>query len=85
VPELWTAIRAFLAHTAPERTRRRAAQHEYRLRELLARRFLAHVEGRVLDPGEFGALVERIGRRELDPYAAAAAVLRRALKEADRP
>jgi len=85
VPELWTAIRAFLARTAPERSRRRAARHEYRLRELLAQRFLAHVEGRVLAPGEFAALVDRIARRELDPYAAAADVLGRALKEADRP
>ncbi|MGE0360135.1 MAG: methylmalonyl Co-A mutase-associated GTPase MeaB [Vicinamibacterales bacterium] len=85
VPELWAAIRGFLAHTAPERSRRRATRHEYRLRELLAQRFLAHVEGTVLDPGEFAALVERIARRQLDPYAAAADVLGRALKEVSRP
>jgi LAO/AO transport system kinase len=79
VPELWQAIRAFLAHTTHDRSRRRAARHEYRLRELLAQRFLAHVEAAVLAPGEFAALVERISRREVDPYSAAADILRRAL------
>ncbi len=62
MPELWQAIRGFLAHTAPDRPRRRAARHEYRLRELLAQRFLAHVEQAVFAPGEFAALVERIAR-----------------------
>ncbi|MGD9905548.1 MAG: methylmalonyl Co-A mutase-associated GTPase MeaB [Vicinamibacterales bacterium] len=81
VAELWAAVRAFLAHAAPERSRRRSARHEYRLRELLAQRFLAHVEQRVLGPAGFAALVERIARRELDPYAAAADVLHRVLKE----
>ncbi len=79
VSELWQAIRGFLAHTAADRPRRRAARHESRLRELLAQRFLAHVEQDVLAPGEFAALVERIAEREVDPYTAAAEVLRRAL------
>ena len=79
VSELWQAIRRFLAHTAADRPRRRAARHESRLRELLAQRFLAHVEQDVLAPGEFAALVERIAEREVDPYTAAAEVLRRAL------
>lgn len=83
VAELWATIRAFLAHTAADRPRRRAVRHEYRLRELLAQRFLAHVERSVLGPGEFAALVERIARREIDPYAAAADVLARALKPAE--
>ena len=79
VAELWQAIRGFLAHSAHDRTRRRAARHEYRLRELLAQRFLAHVETTVFAPGEFTALVERIAARELDPYTAATDVFRRAL------
>ncbi len=79
VAELWQAIHAFLAHTAPDRPRRRAARHEYRLRELLAQRFLAHVEHTMFAPGAFAALVERIARREVDPYSAAADVLGRAL------
>jgi LAO/AO transport system kinase len=79
VAELWQAIRGFLAHTAGERPRRRAARHEHRLRELLAQRFVAHVEQTVLAPGEFAALVERIARREIDPYSAAADLLARAI------
>ena len=41
-----------------DRPRRRAARHEYRLRELLAQRFLAHVEQAVFAPGR----VRRAGR-----------------------
>ena len=80
VSELWQAIHAFRAHTEPERARRLAARHEYRLRELLARRFLAHVETDVLGPGEFDALVARIAAREIDPYSASADVMARALR-----
>jgi len=79
VSELWAAIRAFRAHTASTRQTRLAARQEYRLRELLARRFLSHVESKVLGPGEFDALVTRIAARELDPYSAASAILARAL------
>ncbi len=79
VPELWAAIRTFRAHTAATRQQRLAARQEYRLRELLSRRFLTHVEQRVLAPGEFDALVGRIAARELDPYSAASAVMGRAL------
>jgi LAO/AO transport system kinase len=79
VPELWAAIRAFRAHTAATRQQRLAARQEYRLRELLARRFLSHVESRVLADGEFEALVTRIAARELDPYSAASAIMARAL------
>ncbi len=82
VAELWTAIRAFRAHTAGTRHRRLAARQEYRLRELLARRFLAHVELHVLVPGEFDALVARIAAREVDPHSAANAVMARALGQA---
>ena len=79
VSELWAAIRAFRAHTASTRQTRLAARQEYRLRELLARRFLSHVESKVLGPGEFDALVTRIAARELDPYSAASAIMARAL------
>lgn len=79
IDELWATVQAFRAHTAAHREVRLAARQEYRLRDLLARRFLAHVESRVLAPGEFDALVGRIARRELDPYTAAAGVLERAL------
>ena len=77
--ELWTTIQAFRGHTAAHRDQRLAARQEYRLRDLLSRRFLAHVESRVLAAGEFDAIVQRIAHREIDPYTAAADVLARAL------
>jgi LAO/AO transport system kinase len=79
VAELLTTVRAFRAHSAQQRQQRLAARQEYRLRELLARRFLAHVESQVLGAGEFDALIGRIARREVDPYTAAADILARAL------
>jgi LAO/AO transport system kinase len=80
VPELWQAIHAFRAHTAPDRERRLAARHDYRLRELLAQRFLSHLESRVLAPGEYDALLQRIAARAVDPYTAAAEILTRAMR-----
>ena len=77
--ELWATIQAFRGHTAAQRDERLAARQEYRLRDLLSRRFLAHVESRVLAAGEFDAIVQRIAHREVDPYTAAADVLGRAL------
>ncbi len=79
VAELWTTVRAFRAHSAPQRQQRLAARHEFRLRDCCARRFLAHVESQVLVAGEFDALVGRIARREVDPYTAASDILARAL------
>lgn len=77
--ELWATIQAFRGHTVAQRDQRLAARQEYRLRDLLSRRFLAHVESRVLAAGEFDAIVQRIAHREVDPYTAAADVLARAL------
>lgn len=82
VDELLATVRAFRAHSAARRQERLAARQEYRLRDLLARRFLAHVESRVLGAGEFDDIVGRIARRELDPYTAAAGILDRALATA---
>ena len=67
------------------RQSRLQARQEFRLRELLGRRFLAHVEANVLGPGEFDALVGRIARRELDPYTAASGVMARALGQTEEP
>jgi methylmalonyl-CoA epimerase len=50
---------------------------EWRLREILERRFMDHVEQDVLGPGEMDALLDRIARRDLDPYSAAESVLTR--------
>ncbi len=80
VPELWTVIKAFRAHSEASRHKRRKARGEFRLRERLTHTFLEHVEGRVLAPGEMEAVLERIASREIDPYTAAADILRRTIK-----
>jgi len=57
----------------------RKARSEYRLRELVSQRFMAHLEREVLGAGELAAIVERIASRELDPYTAANDLLARTL------
>ena len=79
VPELLAAIEAFRAHTAPVRHERRRVRHEYRLRELLADRFMEHVDRHVLAAGELDQTLARIADRGLDPYTAANEILERAL------
>jgi LAO/AO transport system kinase len=79
VPDLFAAIEAFRAHTAPARQARRRVRHEYRLRELLADRFLEHVDRHVLAPGELDDVLAKIAGRGLDPYTAASGILDRAL------
>jgi LAO/AO transport system kinase len=81
VAELWATIKAFRVHSAGTRARRLTARNEFRLRDLLTHRFMEHVERDLLQPGEFAALVERIARREVDPYTAASDILSRALKQ----
>jgi LAO/AO transport system kinase len=80
VAELWQAITAFRMHSAGTRAKRLKARNEFRLRDLLTHRFMEHVEQRVLGAAEFEALVERIARRDVDPYTAASDILSRALK-----
>ena len=82
VPELWAVIERFRAHSAAGRDRRVRARGEFRLRELLTHRFLAHLERDVLAPGEFDDILSRIAARELDPYSAAADILGRTLSNA---
>jgi LAO/AO transport system kinase len=79
VEELQRAIERFRAETAADGASRRRQRVEYRLRELLAQRFLDHVERRVLRPGELDALLGRIAAREIDPYTAADGILDRAV------
>ncbi len=86
VGDLLATVDRFRATTSAALGERRRARVEWRLREILERRFMQHLEERVLEPGEFAALLDRIARREVDPYGAAAAVLGRALagREAGR-
>ena len=76
VDVLWREIGRFRSHTAPNRATRQRARHEARLRGLLAHRFLRHVET-ALAPGAWGALLDRIAAREIDPYSAAAEIMSR--------
>ena len=79
VPELVAAIAQFRAHAGATQAARRKARSEYRLRELVAHRFMDHLERNVLVPGELRSIVDRIATRELDPYTAANELLRRAV------
>jgi LAO/AO transport system kinase len=81
VAELWHTIKAFRAHSEGTRAKRLKARNEFRLRDLLTHRFMEHVESRLLAKGEFEALVERIAKREVDPYTAASDILAKALKQ----
>ncbi|HUF47019.1 MAG TPA: methylmalonyl Co-A mutase-associated GTPase MeaB [Vicinamibacterales bacterium] len=79
VAELCAMVETFREQTAGTLGSRRRARAEWRLREILGRSFLQHIEGRVLAPGEFDRILDRIAAREADPYGAAAAVMTRAL------
>jgi LAO/AO transport system kinase len=81
VPELWHTIQAFRARSEGTRARRLKARNEFRLRDLLTHRFMEHVETSLMAPSEFEALVERIAKREVDPYTAASDILSKALKQ----
>jgi LAO/AO transport system kinase len=82
IEDLLAAIERFRAHMAGARGERRRMRAEYRLRELLAQRFVEHVEHRVLEPGELERLLDRIATREMDPYTAADGIMGRALEAA---
>jgi GTPase len=84
VPEIVEMIDRFRTHTAGKQDARRRTRSEFRLRELIAQRFMDHLEQQVLAPNELAAMVTRIAAREVDPYSAAASLLERALKSTDR-
>jgi LAO/AO transport system kinase len=79
VPELAAAIEQFRAHTASSLGERRRARAEFRVRELLAHRFVQHVLERVLKPGEFEQMLDRIASRESDPYTVVDDILKRSI------
>lgn len=79
VSEVVQAVERFRERAKDQQASRRQARSEYRLRELVSQRFMAHLERDVLRDGEFGAIVDRIATRELDPYTAANQLLQRAL------
>jgi LAO/AO transport system kinase len=77
VAELLEAIQRFRDHSAASQGERRRARAEWRLRDLLAQRFLNYVERRILEPGELASVLDRIAARETDPYTAVDDILRR--------
>jgi LAO/AO transport system kinase len=83
--DLVAMIERFRAASGEGLGERRRARVEWRLREILERRLMQHVEEQVLEPGEFERLLDRIANRELDPYGAAASILARASLEAPGP
>jgi len=82
IGDLAAAIARFRQHTQATTPARRRQRAEYRLRELVAQGFLAHLEQRVLRPGELSGWIDRISARDIDPYAAADALLQRAVGDA---
>jgi LAO/AO transport system kinase len=77
LPELVAMIAKFREETRERVGDRRRARAEWRLREILERTFMQHVEQRVLGEGEFDRILERITSRQEDPYHAAAGVMAR--------
>lgn len=75
---LWEEIGRFRTHESPRHEIRRRSGHESRLRDVLARRLLSHVET-ILPPGEFERLIGEVAARRTDPYSAAAHLMHRAL------
>jgi LAO/AO transport system kinase len=80
VTELADAIDRFRAHMAPVQGERRRARAEWRVRELLADRFVQHVQDRVLADGEFSRFLDRIAARDTDPYTVVDEILRRSIR-----
>jgi LAO/AO transport system kinase len=76
IDALWAEIGRYREHSADKRTARQRSRQEARLRDLLAQRFVQHVEA-TMSAGEFQALVDRMARREIDPYSVAADVMAR--------
>jgi LAO/AO transport system kinase len=79
IPELLETIDRFRAHSTNTQAARRHTRAEFRLRELLAERFLRHLESRVLAQGTLDDYATRIANRELDPYTATDEIMSRAL------
>jgi len=80
IPALVESITAFRAHAAKTQVARRRERGEYRLRDLLSRRLMDHLEQKVLATGELQQLIDRIAEREVDPYTAADTLVRRMVR-----
>ena len=80
VEDVLDAVERFRTHTTASQASRRRARAEYRVRDLLARRFATHVEQHVLQTGELAQLIDRITAREVDPYTVVDDIVARAVR-----
>jgi LAO/AO transport system kinase len=80
VAGLLETVQRFRAHSASARASRQRVRQEFRLRDLLSHRFMQLVED-TLPAGELQRIVDGIASREVDPYSAAADIMRRVAAE----
>jgi LAO/AO transport system kinase len=78
VPEVVDTLWRFRSQAEPGRAARRLRRSEFRLRQLVAQRFMERLEREILKPGELATIVDRIAAREVDPYTAADELMSRA-------
>ena len=76
IAALLETLQQFRAHSADARASRQRVRQEFRLRDLLSHRFMQLVE-ETLPAGELQRIVDGIVSRQVDPYSAAADILRR--------
>lgn len=80
ITALVEAIDRFCARGPEQVDARRRLRAGARVKDLLSRRLLVHVEQSVLAPGEFETLLDRIERRETDPHDVAASLAARVIE-----
>jgi LAO/AO transport system kinase len=80
VPALMDAIARFREHARANEGMRRRSRAESRLREIMSERLMAHLEQRMLAPGELDAMVTRVASREIDPYTATDKLVQRVFR-----
>ena len=83
VPVLMDAITRFREHARGTEGVRRRLRAESRLREIVSERLMAHLTQPALDH-QLAALIDRVARREIDPYTAADRLLSRAFSGPSR-
>ena len=77
VREVFDKIEQFRSHHVENSGLRNRNRTEFRLRELLARRFVDYVENGMFKGDEFKQIVSRIADRTLDPYTAVDEIMNR--------
>jgi LAO/AO transport system kinase len=78
VEELWAALGRFRERPAEARAARRRLRFEERLRQLVGDVLMARLE-HAMPPGAFAAAAADVAGRRIDPYAAAQALVTRAV------